>query len=236
MEIKREGDRISYSDQTSSGVVSLIKMDTKGEAVEKFNAWVKKCAAMVRPNPHSFNEVEDYLYTKYDLEPLEHADQELQHFKASVILQHFADHLENKPPVFSPDLPDEELVRYFSLNNAQRQEALTVPAERFQLKLHGYRLTDSARNDVLRQADMLKWGQCGMPHQPALNKSESFIFFEEITGTFSGSGLGSGALLGEINEFLGVAQEDIDRLTPRFHSYIISQAQLGKLPSPETTG
>jgi hypothetical protein len=233
MEIKREGDSISYSDLNSSGVVSVIKAETTDETAAKFNAWVEKCAALVRPDPHSFTDAEADLHTRYDLKPLDKADQELQRFKASVIMQHFADRLENKPPVFSPDLPDEELARYFILTYAQREEALTVPGERFHLKLHGYRLPRSERNNDLIQADLLKWGQ--VPHHPALLQTQSFIFFEETTGTFSGSGPGSSALIVEINELLGVTQEDIDLLTPRFHSFIISEARLGKLPPPDMT-
>lgn len=184
MEIKREGDSISFSDLNTSGVVSAIKMETNSEAAEKSNVWVKKCADMVQPNPHSFHEVEDYIYKKYELEPLEQEDMKLQRFKAIVIVQSLADHLENKPPVFSPDLTDEELIQYFNLERAQQEEALTIPAERFDLKLHGYRLTDSTRNDVLRQADLLQWTQIGKPHHPKPGKSESLFFLKKQQGLF----------------------------------------------------
>ena len=133
--------------------VAPLKQVKSGVSDEVFQAWLQKCADRMKPNRRSSDGLEAYLRELCDLEPLPLEHPQVRSFLDGLILRHFGDRLEHRPPLFSGGMTDEELENWKRETEARRDEVEKLPPERFGLKVHGFHILHTEKNEPFIDAD-----------------------------------------------------------------------------------
>lgn len=235
MPVERKGESVTITTESGAMTVAPLKQVKSGVPEETFQAWIQECAARMVPNLRSADGLEAYLTELSDLEPLPLDHPQVRLFLHGLVLRHFEDRLEHRPPRFSGDMTDVELENWKRETEAQRDEIERIPPERFGLKVHGFHILHTEKNEPFIDTDRREWWQrWGNEHckdRGPGTEPEGYFCYEETTGEGSGSGFGGGALFRRTTLFLGVAEDDIAGRTPRFFSYASALIEAGKLPS-----
>lgn len=235
MPVERKGEQITITTETGTVAIAPMKMIKSGFDESVLQAWQDECAKLLKPNARLACELAEYLTARYDLEILTAEDIQMQLFLENFILNHFEDRLKHRPPHPSSDMTDKELENWQRETEAQREEIRTIPPERFGLKVRGFRILHTEKNEPLIDADRRqwweRWGNDHCKDTENFLEPDGYLCYEETTGVGSGSGFGGGALLHEAILFLGITAEDIEGQTPRFLGYACALSEEGKLPS-----
>ena len=235
MPVERKGENVTITTESGTMTVAPLKQVKSGVSDEVFQAWLQKCADRMKPNRRSSDGLEAYLRELCDLEPLALEHPQVRFFLDGLILRHFGDRLEHRPPLFSGGMTDEELENWKRETEARRDEVEKLPPERFGLKVHGFHILHTEKNEPFIDADRREWWQkWGNEHckgQKPSAEPEGYFCYEETTGEGSGSGFGGIALSRKYALFLGVSENDIASRTPRFFGYASALIEVGKLPS-----
>lgn len=235
MPVERKGEQITITTEKGTMAITPMKIIKNGFDESVLQAWQDECAKMLKPNARLASELAEYLMARYDLELLTAEDIPMQLFWENFIINHFGDRLKHCPPHPSSNMTDKELENWQLETEAQREEVRVIPPERFGLKIHGFHILHTERNEPLIDADRRqwwkRWGNDHCKHTENFVEPDGYFCYEETTGEGSGSGFGGGALLHEAILFLGITAEDIEGRTPRFLGYACSLSEEGKLPS-----
>jgi hypothetical protein len=147
-------------------------------------------------------------------------------------MNYFKDKLEHKVPDFSFDMTEEQMEKWYEASNAIHKEAMSSPPERFGLNMRGYFLPNTEKNKIFYEETYLEMQQHMLNFDEKhrhVELANIFFFFEETTEDIQASGGGS-SLINQLIIFRGISQEDIDKRTPTFLTYISLLRDIGKLP------
>ena len=234
MAVEHKGEQIII--RTEKGVHSIAPMkiiENKFDA-DAFKAWQDECVKRLTPNARPAAELSSYLVERYDLETLDLRDDMIQMFLHGFIPRHFGHRLKHNPPRLSFDMTDNELESWQRETDAQREEIHSISPKHFGIKVHGFHVLHTDKNEPLIEVDRRQWWErWGNEHcKDAKNVTEQdgYFCFEETTCEGSGSGFGGTALAREAALFLGVTEEDIENRTNRFLGYASALVEKGQLP------
>lgn len=235
MAVERKGEQIIIHTEKGVRSISPMKIVKGNFDANAFKAWQDECAKRIEPSARPASELADYLLARYDLETLKFQDDYMQMFLCNFIPQHFGEKLKHNPPRPSADMTDKELEDWQRETDAQREEIRWILPEQFGIKVHGFHVLHTAKNEPLidtdRQQWWKRWGNAHCRDTKIHTESEGYFGFEETTGDGSGSGFGGVALAHEAALFLGVTEEDIRNRTNRFFIYTAALVEKGQLPS-----
>ena len=230
MPVERKRESVTITTESGTMTVAPLKQVKSGVPDAVFQAWIQECAKRMAPDRRSPEELKAYLMELADLEPLPLDHPQVRSFLHGLLLRHFEDRLEHRPPRFSGDMTDGELENWKRETEAQRGEIEKIPPERFGLRVHGFHILHTEKN-ADRRDWWHRWGNDHCMGREAGTDSEGYFCYEEATGEGMGSGFGAGALSREAALFLGVTEEDIADRTPRFFGYTSALVEAGRLPS-----
>ncbi|MDF2521274.1 MAG: hypothetical protein K0R84_1902 [Clostridia bacterium] len=228
---RNNADSITIRDNNSVTAIGRISGASDDKREEKFRQWVEDCAKQVKVCTHTFKETKQYFLEHCDTLPLPPDDRRMKYFKLNVIMNYFKDKLEHQASEFSFDMTDEEIEKWHKEEAAVREEALSSPPERFCLKLRGYCLPHTERNEAYYEETRKDWethSKLSPAEAEQVRHADICFYFEETTGYIQSSG--AGTLIRELTIYRGISKEDIEKRTPRFLGYITALREIGELP------
>ena len=174
----------------------------------KKKAWAAK---QVKANPHTMDELCDYIKTKLGFEELEPTSKVYQHeyrdMRAGFLMQ-YAPHLlgeQSKRPQLKGE-SEEEIREFMDAVEARKQVAMQVPKEAFDIEFRMFK--------------------------KQLGDSEYHIQIEKRYGHIGGGASGStkkvkqfNKVYKEIYRYYGVSEEDIQNKSKRFEDYLRQMAR-----------
>ncbi len=234
MSVERKGEQIIIHTEKGAQSISPMKTVINSFDAGAFKAWQDECTSKITPNVRLASELTGYLMARYDLEPLDLRDDTIQMFLHSFVPRHFGERLKHNPPQFSFNMTDKELENWQRETDSQREEIrLTLP-EQFGIKVHGFHILHTNKNEPLIEVDRRQWWErWGNEHckdTTNYTEPEGYFCFEETACEGSGSGFGGTALAREAALFIGVTEEDIKNRTNRFLGYASALVEKGLLP------
>lgn len=227
MSVDRKKDG-NISVNTDTSIIEVNVYRKEGE----FEEWVERCAKLVTACAHTFKETEQYFLVQCDAQPLDKKDKRMKEFQFHLVMNHCKDKLEHQGLELSFDMTDEEIERWDKENNDMILEAMYSSPEHFGLSIRGYYLPQTERNKVFYAQNCIETKEMRKHSKIATKtvKMQDISFlFEETTEEYQCNG-GGGSLMQQLVVFNGVSEEDIQKRTPRFISYICVLSEMGKLP------
>jgi hypothetical protein len=223
---------MSSNRSKDSGIINCYSRVVKisdAKTDERINLALKEYAKLANPStyPHVFKEIEQYFLELCDVIPITLNDNDMSLFKAVVIGRHF-ECKENKAPNFS-DHTYEEIVKWHKEKNDLFNAALFASPKQYGLKLHGYRLPYTNRNEAFYDEaypDLMK-DTDQIVKRAKIN--DICFFFEETTEEYYFTCAGC-SLMYKVIIFIGISEDDIKKHNQRFVTYINAMVQMGYLP------
>lgn len=233
MAVERNKDgSVSIKNNNGATTIGKIVSVSVNRNEENFQHWVEECTKSVTANTHTLNETEQYFLQQCDALPLDANDRRMKTFQLNLIMNYFKDKLENQASEFSFDMTDEEIEKWHGKENAMRNEAMNSSPHNFGLNMRGYYLPHTERNKVYYEQvyiETQKWMKHTALKPNQLKMQDICFFFEETTEHCECSG-GGNNIIQKLTIFKGVCQEDIEKRSPRFLSYISTLRDIGTLP------
>ncbi len=238
---RSENGQITIRDGNNVSAVSPMVTTSDEQNNSRFTEWAESCAKLVKTNSHTISETEQFFLTLCDVIPLEPASIHIENFKFNIVLSYFKDKLEHQPPKFSFDMTDKEIENWHREDRAMREEILNSPPERFGLVMHGYHLPHSHRNEEIYENTKRLCEKYQTMHAKELLEKyppappievknlDIYFLFEESTGYLQCCG-GGQDIYQKLILFKGITQDDIDKSSPQFLSYITVLRDTGMLP------
>lgn len=176
---------------------------------------------------HTFKEIERYFLEQCDALSISLNDDDMRLFKANVIMDHFVNK-EHKAHDFS-DMTYEEIVKWHKVKNDLFYEAHFASPQQYGLKLYGYRLPHTNRNEAFYDEaypELMKYTD-QIVKRAKIN--DICFFFEETTKEYYFTCAGC-SLMYKVIIFIDISEHDIKKHNQRFVTYINSMVQMGYLP------
>lgn len=178
---------------------------------QRFQKWrfekKKACAAKkVKANPHTLDEVCDYIRTKLEFEELDQESKVYQHeyreLRAGFLMQHAPELLgEHRERPQLAGQSEEEIRKFMDAVDAQKQVALQVPKEDFDIDFRMFK--------------------------KKLGDSEQHILIEKRYAYIGGGASGNTKTVNQfkkvfqaVHRYYGVTKEDIENKTRRYEDYL----------------
>ena len=175
---------------------------------EKKKAWAAK---RIKANPHTLDEVCEYIKTKLGFEELEATSKVYQHeyheLRAGFLIQHAPEllgELKERPRLAGQS--EEEIRAFMDAAEAQKQAAFQVPKEDFDIELRMFK--------------------------KYLGDSEQHVLIEKRYGYVGGGASGSTKVVKQFDKvfkdvhlYYGVTQEDIDSKSKRYEDLLRTMAR-----------
>lgn len=231
MTVKRNRDgSVTIRNQSGTVAIGRVVFASDDSFKQKYEQWIEDCARLVTAGTHTFEETEKYFLEQCDTLPVSSDNIHLKSYKYSLIMNYFKDKLEYQAADFSFEMTDKEMEKWHRENSAMQEEVRNSPPERFGLNLKGYLLPNTERNrSFYKEASMQ--AQKHIQHSEAKQQVDMpniYFFFEDTTENIEASG-GGASLMNQLIIFRGISQDDINKRTPKFLSYINSLREVGKL-------
>jgi hypothetical protein len=219
---------MSLNTNKDCGIISSYSRVVKisdSEVDERLHRLLQEYAKLVtlRTHPHTFKEIEQYFLEQCDALPITLNDDDMTLFKASVIMHHFEDK-EHKAPNFS-DMIYEEIVKWHKEKNDLFHEANLASPQQYGLKLHGYRLPYTKRNEAFYDEvypELMKYTD---QIAKRVKMNDICFFFEETTEEYYFTCAGC-SLMYKVIIFIGISEDDIKKHNQRFVTYINAMVQM----------
>lgn len=249
MKIERDGDVIHFHDEEkgiSGATAKMVAIQTYDE--EQIARYWDYCAGRLTPGGHTPQEAIRWLEENWDLEPLPPDDRQMKTQRANIAGNLFPD--KYGPDCIDFDMTDEEIEREMTAGWACEEEAQKTTDEQLGIRLHGYHIPQTPRNQVLyekglkqlqekieahnRQIEQSPPGAAQLSErdfQKEIKRADTYLFLEETQGSFSASGTAASDLFHKLSRYLGITEEDIKTRSMRFMSYVHDLAQAGELPT-----
>jgi len=224
---------MSINRNKDSGITSsysrVVKIST-AETDEMLNRVLQEYAKLVTvcTPPHTFKEIEQYFLEQCDALsiPLDNDDMSL--FKASVIMGHFENKKHETPN--SSDMTYEEIVKWHKKKNDLFHEAHFASPQLYGLKLYGYRLPYTSRNEAFYDEAYPELMNYTNQIAKRAKMKDICFFFEETTEEYYFTCAGC-SLMYKVIIFIGIGEEDSKKQNQRFVTYINAMVQMGYLPN-----
>lgn len=187
MSVRRNKDgsiSIKSGDSVTTIGKSVSNYVMREDRASNWTNWAQKYAKFLKVCPHTFGESMQYFLEQCDAESLSKDDKRMKNFQLDVILNHCKDKLSHKPSEFSFDMTDEEIEKWHIEDAAMRDEVMNSSPEQFGLKLHGYYLPHTERNEVFYEETCTEKQKLMRHNNPDFKQAVKDIcfFFDETTG------------------------------------------------------
>ncbi|MFT4145219.1 MAG: hypothetical protein QM644_12250 [Mobilitalea sp.] len=239
MPVKRNEDgSITIRDENgmlSVGKVSAVFMpESSPEQEAKHEAWVEKYAQLIKPQPHTIIEVEEYFLQQYEAIPLDTKDSQVKGCYFNVVMNYCLKDRNRQLNRISVDMSDEEIEEWNGRQRELLKEVLSSTPEDYGLKIRGYYLPRTIRNQQIYEEKDPRWDDLPEEHKQHLKDEDEKTCFvlEETTGYMNLTGRGIG-LYNRLIAYKGITDEDINLRNSNFHIYISVMRDLGYLPMEE---
>ncbi len=235
MAIERNEDgSITIRDESGMVIVGKIGAvftpDVNPKQEAKREAWEEKCAQIIKPQPHTISEVEDYFLQQCEAIPMNSADSRMRNFYINVVMNRCLKDRKQLDRV-SLTMSDEEFEGWHRRQNELFKEVSNSSPEEYGLIMRGYYLPKTLRNQQIYEEKDPRWEE--LPEEYRKNNKEDneeiCIFFEETTGYIIFNGRGTG-LYNRLIAYKGITREDINLRNSNFEIYIYTLRDLGYLP------
>lgn len=252
MKIERDGDTIRYQDNREGGnsviiggvIAPIVAEQTIDD--EALTRYWDYCAGFVKPCGQSIQNAIEWLEENWDLESLSSDDRHMANQRANIAMNRYHD--KYGQPNISPDMADEEIAMRIKEGHTRHQAAQEATEEQLGIRMRGYRILDTPRNQSLfdegyaefkrhmaEHSQNIRKGQSDYPASPVTEQAKqnavAYLFIEENEAWVSGSGVGARPLCRKLGHYIGVSKEDIETRTPRFMGYVLSLAEEGNIPT-----
>ena len=249
MKIERDGDVIHFHDEEEGVVGSTVQMVVEQTFDEEQIArYWDYCAERITPSGHTPQEALRWLEENWDLEPLPPDDRQMKTQRANIAGNLFPDKYGSDSIDF--DMTDEEIESEMTASWVREEEAQKTTDEQLGIRLHGYHIPYTPRNQVLYEKGLEAWRKTMEEHNQQIKQSppgsaqlskldmekemkraDAYLFLEETQCSFSASGTAASELFHKLSRYLGITEEDIKTRSMRFMSYVYDLAQAGELPT-----
>lgn len=175
---------------------------TLKQNIQKFfyDAREKRIVKSLKANPHSMEQVADYIVTELGFSEVDRTETEYFQMRASFILQYKPELLGDLAEAPKLENHEEEAIKLFMEQIEQRQKAAeNIPPDIFDIDLHIYE-KDSGNNNQSKIIIEKNYGYIGGSASGSKNG-----FMKEFDKTFR-----------KVYLYYGVTQKDIDNSTKRY--------------------
>ena len=190
----------------------------------------KKCAQIIKPQPHTIREVEEYFLQQCEAIPIRSEDRRMRNFYTNVVMNCCLKDRKRLDQV-SLNMSNEELEGWHRRQKELSKEVSNSSPEDYGLIMRGYYLPKTLRNQQIYEEKDPRWEE--LPEEHRINhiedNEEICFFFEETTGYISRDGRGIG-LYNRLVAYKGITGEDIALRNSNFYVYIYTLRDLGYLP------
>lgn len=250
MKIERDGDTIRYQDNQEDGnsviiggvIAPIVAEQTIDEKL--IGRYWDYCAGIVKPCGHSIQNAIEWLEGNWDLESLSSDDRHMADQRSNIAMNRFPE--KYGCPNISPEMIDEEIAMRIKEGHTRRQAALETTDEQLGIRLRGYRILDTPRNQPLYDEGHAEFERRMTKHSRNMRKAQpdysappatqqakqnavAYLFIEETEAWVSGVGVGAEPLCRKLWNYIGISKEDIEARTPRFMGYVFNLAKKGNI-------
>lgn len=231
---RNENGSVTIRDE--NGIVTIGKISAvftpefNSDKEAKHQAWVESCAQMIKAQPHTISEVEEYFLKQCEAIPLDAKDIRMRSSHINVVMKHQLKDRYDDLQFRSLDLTDEEFEELHRKQNELHKEVMNSSPEDYGLIIKGYYLPRTLRNQQIYEEKDPIWER--LPEEEKLHykdDEEICVYFEETTGYMSLIGRGA-ELRNRLIAYKGITDKDINSRNSNFHIYISTLRDLGYLP------
>lgn len=173
---------------------------------------------------HSYEELEKYLISLYDLSEIDTSHDASKNFIAQLLTLYNLD-----VSLFGSFYIDKKMMKQYQELFKKIFNSLDaiISENEIPIKFRGYYIRPSKKNQPLLDEDIINWKKgIGLSTFENLSKTnlilpDGYLLFDEISGEIEGCGVGGKALYYKSIQYLGINQFDIDNCTIKYIRYLL---------------